>query len=227
MSISREDILRLARLLESHDCRLVVDESFIEFSRAGGSGSVEGDVAAYPNLVVIKSMSKVFGIAGLRLGYLLSADRAFVRRVRRSLPIWNVNALAEEFLRVVGRYRGEFAESCELTRTTCRELYTDLSALPGLDCVEPDANFVLGRMTDPTATGPDFARRLYVEHNILNQGLLWKEHARREPILAHRVAHSGGESHPRRSARGAAVGADDRITAGRRGYDISQRRERR
>ena len=167
VSVSREDILHLARLLESHDCRLVVDESFIEFSRAGGSGSVEGDVAAYPNLVVIKSMSKVFGIAGLRLGYLLSADRAFVRRVRRSLPIWNVNALAEEFLRVVGRYRGEFAESCELTRTTCRELYTDLSALPGLDCVEPDANFVLGRMTDPTATASDFARRLYVEHNIL------------------------------------------------------------
>ena len=84
VSVSREDILHLARLLESHDCRLVVDESFIEFSRAGGSGSVEGDVAAYPNLVVIKSMSKVFGIAGLRLGYLLSADRAFVRRVRRS-----------------------------------------------------------------------------------------------------------------------------------------------
>ena len=167
VSVSREDILHLARLLESHDCRLVVDESFIEFSRTGGSGSVEGDVAAYPNLVVIKSMSKVFGIAGLRLGYLLSADRAFVTRVRRSLPIWNVNALAEEFLRVVGRYRGEFAESCELTRTTCRELYTDLSALPGLDCVEPDANFVLGRMTDPTATASDFARRLYVEHNIL------------------------------------------------------------
>ena len=167
VSVSREDILHLARLLESHDCRLVVDESFIEFSRAGVSESVEGDVAAYPNLVVIKSMSKVFGIAGLRLGYLLSADRAFVTGVRRSLPIWNVNALAEEFLRVVGRYREEFAESCELTRTTCRELYTDLSALPGLDCVEPDANFVLGRMTDPTATASDFARRLYVEHNIL------------------------------------------------------------
>ena len=167
VSVSREDILHLARLLEPHDCRLVVDESFMEFSRAGGSGSVEGDVAAYPNLVVIKSMSKVFGIAGLRLGYLLSADRAFVTSVRQSLPIWNVNALAEEFLRVVGRYREEFAESCELTRTTCRELYTDLSALPGLDCVEPDANFVFGRMTDPTATASDFARRLYVEHNIL------------------------------------------------------------
>ncbi len=167
VSASRDEILRLARLLESHNCRLVVDESFIEFSRTGGGGSTEGDVAAYPNLVVIKSMSKVFGIAGLRIGYLLSADRAFVTRVRRSLPIWNVNGLAEEFLRVVGRYRAEFAKSCELTRTICRDLYTDLSALPGLDCVESDANFVLGRMTDPTATGPELARRLYVEHNIL------------------------------------------------------------
>ena len=167
LSVLPDDVLRLARLLEVQGCRLIVDESFIEFSRTGVAGSIEEVVEEFPNLVVIKSMSKVFGVAGLRLGYLRSADREFVEAVRGCLPIWNVNGLAEEFLRTVGRYRSEFAESCDLTRAACRELYADLLALPGVEPIEPDANFVLCKLVDPSFTGPEIARRLYVEHNIL------------------------------------------------------------
>ena len=103
LSVDRPAVLRLARRLAEHDCRLVVDESFIEFSRAGRAASVEGDVDGHPNLVVIKSMSKVFGIPGLRIGYLLTGDRRFAAAVRADLPIWNLNGMAESFLRRVGR----------------------------------------------------------------------------------------------------------------------------
>ncbi|MCZ6890345.1 MAG: aminotransferase class I/II-fold pyridoxal phosphate-dependent enzyme [Gammaproteobacteria bacterium] len=167
VSVHPDGVLELARRLEAHDCRLIVDESFIEFSRAGAAGSVEEMVEAFPKLVVIKSMSKVFGIAGLRLGYMLSADREFVKAVRDCLPIWNINGLAEEFLRTVGRYRSEFSESCALTRATCDELYADLIALPGVEPIEPDANFVMCKLVSPSVTGPQIARALYVEHNIL------------------------------------------------------------
>ncbi|MCP5031572.1 MAG: aminotransferase class I/II-fold pyridoxal phosphate-dependent enzyme [Actinomycetia bacterium] len=167
VSVPPGELLRLAHRLEAGNCRLIVDESFIEFSRAGVAGSVEEMVDSVANLVVIKSMSKVFGIAGLRIGYVLSADREFIRTVRASLPIWNVNGLAEEFLRTVGRYRNEFWESCDLTRSSCAELYADLRALPGIEPVEPDANFVLCKLVGGSATGPQIARRMYVEHNIL------------------------------------------------------------
>ena len=109
-----------------HECRLIVDESFVEFSRAGRTASVEGDVDNHPNLVVIKSMSKVFGIAGLRIGYLLTADRGLAGDVRAHLPIWNLNGIAESFLRRVGRYRREFEASCEMVRATTEELYHSL-----------------------------------------------------------------------------------------------------
>ncbi|MBT5774191.1 MAG: aminotransferase class I/II-fold pyridoxal phosphate-dependent enzyme [Dehalococcoidia bacterium] len=167
LSVSREDILRLARRLEPHNCRLIVDESFIEFARAGSAGSVEDVIEQHPNLVVIKSLSKVFGIAGLRIGYLLSADRDLIDAVRAALPIWNINGLAEEFLRTVGRYRAAFAASCDLTRSAAAQLYEDLRALPGIDPIEPDANFILARLTNPLASAPEVARRLYIEHNIL------------------------------------------------------------
>lgn len=166
-SVPRDDLLRVARRLEAHGCRLIVDESFIEFSRAGREGSVESMIDAHPNLAVLKSMSKVFGVAGLRIGYLLSADRDFIGAVRECLPIWNVNGFAEAFLRSVGRYRSEFVESCELTSATCSDLYQRLRALPGLEPVEPDANFILCKLTARSLTGPELARRLYIEHHIL------------------------------------------------------------
>ena len=167
LSMPREQILNLARILAARGCRLMVDESFVEFSRAGRAQSVEDAIETHPNLVVIKSMSKVFGIAGLRLGYLLSADRAFIERVRDTLPIWNVNGLAEEFLRMVGRYLPAFVRSCDLTRESCRKLEADLSALPGLHPIKSDANFILCRLADGAADGAEVPRRLYVAHNIL------------------------------------------------------------
>ncbi len=167
LSVGRGEILELARRLATHECRLIVDESFIEFSRAGRTASVEGDVADHANLVVIKSMSKVFGVAGLRLGYLLTGDHAFAGAVRAQLPIWNLNGLAESFLRRVGRYRSEFAASCEVVRDTCQDLYVALCELPGLAPIRPDANFVFCKITTPGITGPALARRMYVEHGIL------------------------------------------------------------
>jgi histidinol-phosphate/aromatic aminotransferase/cobyric acid decarboxylase-like protein len=167
LSVPQDQVLRLAELLEAHNCRLIVDESFIEFSRSGIKSSVESMVSEHTNLVVIKSMSKVFGVAGIRLGYLLSADLQFINAVRESLPIWNINGVAEEFLRIIGRYRTEFFASCDLTRETCLQFYHDLSALPGIKAIEPDANFVLCKLTNPSVNGPELARRMYVEHNIL------------------------------------------------------------
>lgn len=167
LSIDRQAILQLARRLAEHGCRLIVDESFIEFSRAGRTASVEGDVDDHPNLVVMKSMSKVFGIPGLRIGYLLTADLRFAATVRAHLPIWNLNGMAESFLRQVGRYRSEFVASCTVVRETTQEFYRALRELPGLAPLRPDANFVFCKITTPGLTGPALARRLYVEHGIL------------------------------------------------------------
>lgn len=167
LSVDRDDLLRLAERLAKHNCRLIVDESFTEFSRAGNAGSLESVVDTYPNLVVMKSMSKVFGIAGLRIGYLLTADREFATMIRAQLPIWNVNGLAEAFLRSIGQHRRAFDASCALVRDAARDLFERLSDVPGIEPFEPDANFVFCKITAPGVTAPGIVRRLYVRHGIL------------------------------------------------------------
>ncbi|HIE84103.1 MAG TPA: aminotransferase class I/II-fold pyridoxal phosphate-dependent enzyme [Dehalococcoidia bacterium] len=167
LSVKPEELMKLAERLSSEGCRLIVDESFIEFSALGRNGSLEDLIDDQPNLAVIKSMSKVFGIAGLRLGYILSSDRKFINDIRGSLSIWNVNGMAEEFLHAAGRYRTEFIASCNQTRVDCIALYETLLSTEGIEPIEPDANFVLCKLSDPKASGLEVTRRLYVEHNIL------------------------------------------------------------
>jgi threonine-phosphate decarboxylase len=164
--VPHSDLLRLLELLEGHDCTLIVDESFIDFTDGAHAQSLEGDIGNHLNLAVIKSMSKAYGICGLRIGYLLSANDKLVGDLRGGLPIWNLNGFAEEFLRLAPDYRQDFVESCESVRTDRDALYESLKLVAGLSVYKPEANFIFCRLPDGSASGPDIERHLFVEDNI-------------------------------------------------------------
>ncbi len=167
LSVARSDLCRLAEELGKQNCTLLVDESFVDFSQEYEQASLSNELDTYPNLVILKSMSKAFGIGGLRLGYLLTADKELAESVRSNVPIWNINGLAEAFLRVAARYRKEFSKSCAKVRIDRDDLYQRLNAVPGMIAYEPDANFVFCRLPDAAPSGPEVARALFLENNIL------------------------------------------------------------
>lgn len=164
--VPKADLLRLLGLLEGHDCMLIVDESFLDFASEGRAGSLESEVGEHQNLAVLKSMSKAYGICGLRIGYLLTANETLLRQVRQGLPIWNVNGFAEEFLRLAPRYRREFADSCARVRADRDGFYEDLRAIPDLTVYRPEANFIFCRLPDGAPSGPEVTRMLFVEDDI-------------------------------------------------------------
>jgi len=167
LAVPRADILRLATKLESAECMLVIDESFIDFADDAQDLSVERWVDRVPNLAVIKSLSKSFGIGGLRLGYLLTANAAFANTMRADLHIWNVNGFAESFLHVAPRYRKAFRQSCLQVREHCNELYQGLMEIRGMKAYRPQANFVMCRLPASGPDGPEIARQLFIHHNTL------------------------------------------------------------
>lgn len=166
LRVPRADLLRLLGLLEDTGCTLIVDESFIDFCDAPYSESMERDVATHRNLGVIKSMSKAYGICGLRIGYLLTSKRSLSRRVREGLHIWNINGFAEEFLHLAEGYRQDFVESCELVRRDRELFHQELAEIPGLTVYAPDANFIFCRLPDDAPDGPEVEHRLFVDHHI-------------------------------------------------------------
>ncbi|NTU72108.1 MAG: histidinol-phosphate aminotransferase family protein [Coriobacteriia bacterium] len=164
--VPRADLLRLTDLLAPHDCLLVVDESFIDFAAKGARESVERDLANHANLAVMKSMSKAYGICGLRIGYFATANAELAARMRDGLHIWNLNGFAESFLRIAPEIREEFVLSCDVVAVERDVFFEHLHRIPGLTSYRPDANYIFCRLPDDGPTGPEIAHTLFVEDNI-------------------------------------------------------------
>jgi histidinol-phosphate/aromatic aminotransferase/cobyric acid decarboxylase-like protein/choline kinase len=147
LAVPAADLRRLCRELASAGCTLLLDESFVDFCADPARQTLAGELDQHPNLVILKSMSKVYGIGGLRLGYLASADTDFVDAVRADLPIWNVNGFAESFLRLLPRFLDDFTLSCRQVRVERDQLYHGLVDIDGITAWRPDANFVMVELT--------------------------------------------------------------------------------
>jgi len=165
--VPRADLLRLASRLAATDCRLLVDESFIDFAGDAAQLTMTSCVVDHPNVVILKSLSKAYGICGVRLGYLFTTDRDLRTAVAEAMPIWNVNGFAEEVLRLLPRYRTAFVKSCRRVAEDARQLFECLHDVPGLEPLEPSANYVLCRLPPSAPAADEVARRMFLSHETL------------------------------------------------------------
>ena len=166
MLVSKTDLIRLVQKLEKHDCMLIVDESFLDFAEDKDKISLEREIQNHMNTAILKSMSKAYGICGLRIGYMLTANSAFADSVRKRIPIWNINGFAEEFLRILPAYKQEFIDSCKKVREDRDNFYKKLLAIPDMTVFKPDANFIFCRLPEKALSGPEVTKRLFIKHNI-------------------------------------------------------------
>jgi histidinol-phosphate/aromatic aminotransferase/cobyric acid decarboxylase-like protein/CTP:molybdopterin cytidylyltransferase MocA len=164
--VPRKTLLELADRLAGRETLLVVDESFVDFCADPDNQSVGSTIETHPNLAVVKSLSMACGIPGLRVAYLLTGNAELARRIRENIPIWNVNGMAEAFLRLLPRYRTVLEQSCQRVRRDCDELASLLRGIPEFEVQPPHASFCLLRLPEGVE-GPAVARRLFVEHDLL------------------------------------------------------------
>ncbi len=164
--VPKAHLIRLLKKLANHDCMLIVDESFIDFAANRNKETLEAEIDKYPNLAIFKSMSKAYGICGIRIGYMLTANQDFAAKVRQGLHIWNINGFAEEFLRLAPQYRQEFIDSCSKVKDDRDLFYKQLQTIQGMTVYKPDANYIFCRLPDHSASGPELTEQLFVKHNI-------------------------------------------------------------
>jgi histidinol-phosphate/aromatic aminotransferase/cobyric acid decarboxylase-like protein/choline kinase len=146
--------------------RLVVDESFVDFS---GEVSMLDRLRGCPldNVVVLKSLSKCFGVPGLRLGFLYTTDRDLLARCAAEIPIWNMNSMAEFFLEILLKHRRALAQSFRQTMADRDEFASGLSAVPAVERVYPSgANFLLARIAGGPLGAAALADQLLADHAI-------------------------------------------------------------
>ncbi|MEZ2146725.1 aminotransferase class I/II-fold pyridoxal phosphate-dependent enzyme [Bradyrhizobium sp. DN5] len=161
------DLRRLASTLESVNSGLIVDESFIDFPRDGLRQSFEPYVAQHPNVIILKSLGKVWGLGGIRLGYMLSANTELVSRVRQRLPLWNVDGVAEYALWIIPEFRADLQDSLELIRAAREQLEASLRELSDFAIVPSSTNFVFCKLPASWPSGSALKRWLVIYHNVL------------------------------------------------------------
>lgn len=164
--IPRSDLIHLAKKLEPHDCILIIDESFLDFAENPDQISLKNEIDNYPNVAILQSMSKAYGICGIRIGYMLTANSKFAETVRSNVHIWNINGFAEEFLRLLPEYKQEFINSCIQVRSDRDSLYQKLCGIEGMTVFKPDANFIFCSLPDYAQNAAEITKKLFIKHNM-------------------------------------------------------------
>lgn len=125
--------------------RLLVDESFVDFTYGAVDNSLLYDdiLTAYPHMMVMKSISKSYGVPGLRLGILATADIDLIVRMKKEVSIWNINSFAEFYLQIYGKYEKDYIKACAKFIAERETFYTELQSIPYLRVIPSQANYFL------------------------------------------------------------------------------------
>ena len=161
------ELLQLVEWTKQNGVRFVVDESFVDFASVEGQFSLLDNtlLAANPHLVVVKSISKSYGVPGFRLGIMASGNAEMIAKLKKEVAIWNINSFGEFYMQIYEKYHKNYLKACDEFRKE-RELFlNELREVPFLEVYESQANYflcqVIGRFTSH-----ELALRL-LKHNIL------------------------------------------------------------
>ena len=166
--IKYSDLLRLIDWAGTRGCRLVIDESFADFSEEFPENTLLHDdvLERNPHLCVMKSISKSYGVPGLRLGVLASGDEEIIAHLKKDVSIWNINSFAEFFLQIYSKYDSDYKRSSAKFIAERERFRTELAAVPYLEVFDSQANYFLCRLPG-TLTSDELAVRLLSDYGIL------------------------------------------------------------
>lgn len=162
------DVLRLATWCKERGIFFVVDESFVDFSEDFRNNSLLHNeiLQAYPNLAVMKSISKSYGVPGLRLGILASSDEALINWMKHDVSIWNINSFAEFYMQIFGKYQKDYDRACQKFIAERKRFIARLTDIPFFRVIPSQANYFLCQITEKY-TSEELTRRLLMDFNIL------------------------------------------------------------
>lgn len=169
--IPKTDILRLTAWCKERKIRLVLDESFVDFAEEEDATMICEDILSlYDGLAVVKSISKSYGVPGIRLGILASADEKLIAFLKEEVAIWNINSFGEFYMQIAEKYRKDYEFSLDRIREVRRGLMRGLRENPALTVFPSQANFCMAEITNGMSAG-ELTERLLTKHNLLIKDL--------------------------------------------------------
>lgn len=143
--ITKDEVLTLAGWCNERNIQLVVDESFVDFTDDYATSSLLKNeiLLAHNNLVVIKSISKSYGVPGLRLGIMASSNVELIAYVKKDVAIWNINSFAEFYMQIFNKYEHIYKAACAKFLDERRRFESNLKQISYLRVIPSQANYFL------------------------------------------------------------------------------------
>ena len=162
------DVIKLAGWCKDNGIKLIVDESFVDFSENYYQNSLLSNsiLDSNPNLLVIKSISKSYGVPGLRLGIFATSDKDLISKIKKEVAIWNINSFAEFYLQIFNKYDKNYIESCEKFILERARFFNDLQQIDFLRIIPSQANYFLCEVIGKYSS-LELTELLLIKFNIL------------------------------------------------------------
>lgn len=166
--IPKQDVMKLVTWAEERHILLVIDESFVDFTEHHSDNTLlrNGLLSAHKHLAVVKSISKSYGVPGLRLGIIASSDSQLINSLRHEVAIWNINSFAEYYLQIFNKYESDYRLACDRFIDERTLFYQELSQVSYLRIIPSAANYFLCEVTEKY-TSHSLTERLLCDYNIL------------------------------------------------------------
>ncbi len=172
--VPKRDVLRLVAWCKERRMQLVVDESFVDFADEENSSLISEDIlSSNPHLVVVKSISKSYGVPGIRLGVLASGDEGRIAQMKKDVAIWNINSFGEFYMQIAEKYSKHYTQALMQLRKTRKEFFEQLNEIPGLHLIPSQANYITAEITNGVSA-KDLTKKLLINHSILIKDLSGK-----------------------------------------------------
>lgn len=170
--LKRTDVERLAATLKSQNKMLILDESFLDFADDGFNETLftQEYLERYPNLLVIKSISKSYGVPGVRLGVAASSDIELMTKIQKALGIWNINSFGEFFLQTIGKYKAAYIEGCYSIWRERARFFKALSEISFLTVYPSQANYFMCKVNERYSSD-ELTKRLLDDADLLIKDL--------------------------------------------------------
>ena len=132
---------QIEKIAASIDCAFLLDEAYVEFY----GRSAVNLVKKYPNLIVARTFSKAYGMAGARVGYMI-AQADVTRMINKTFMPYHMNILTLAAADIVYQMRDEFIPRLQMTIAERKRMFERLEKLPGLEVFPSETNFILFRL---------------------------------------------------------------------------------
>lgn len=147
---SKDDILEIVKYAKGKNKKVIIDESFIDFAERNNRYTLlnEEFLNEYPNVIVIKSISKSYGVPGLRLGLLATTNESLLKALKDEMQIWNINSFAEYYFQIFQLFAKSYDEACDKIVIERDHLIEELKKFKSVKVYPSSANYVMVELKD-------------------------------------------------------------------------------